>query len=183
MADNKEFEKELAKIDNDIVQLKRDFEIYFAGASKRPPTDALKRLEQHVKRAGLAQGTSYAQRFRYNSLTARFNSYLDLWTKQLKLKEEGKLLPGGASPPPHAPKAKHPPKTAAQEKPIERIFKEYVSAREQTGEAVSAVTFQKFEKQLNEQRQTLINKFQCKDIEFYVSVEDGKTKLKAKAVK
>ena len=89
----------------------------------------------------------------------------------------------GSAPPPHFAKTKHPPKIADTEKPIERIFQEYVSAREKTGEAVSAVTFQKFEKQLNEQRQSLINKFQCKDIEFYVSVEDGKTKLKAKAVK
>jgi len=166
MADNKEFEKELAKIDSDIVQLKRDFEIYFAGASKRPPLDALKRLEQHVKKAGTAQGASYAQRFRYNSLTARFNSYLDLWTKQLKLKEEGKLITGGSAHP-ATTKFKHHPKVTPQEKPIERIFQEYISAREKTGETVNAVTYQKFEKQLNEQRQTLINKFQCPCIEIY----------------
>src|SRR5262249_7406984 len=96
MPENKDFERELTRIDQDLGQIKRDFEVYFAGASKKPPLDALKKLEQSVKRAGVVQGLSYAQRFRYNTLTAKFNSYRDLWDKQLRLKEEGRL-PGGAS--------------------------------------------------------------------------------------
>lgn len=40
-----------------------------------------------------------------------------------------------------------------------------------------------FAQLLSKQREALMSKFNCKDVKFYVTVEDGKTKLKAKPVK
>ncbi len=183
MAENKDFERDLTRLDNDISQIKRDFEIYFAGASKKPPLDALKKLDQTIKRASLTQGLSYAQRFRYNTLAARFNSYRDLWDKQMRAKEEGRS-PGGV--PPHA-EIRHRTQPVVPAEPptsrAEKIFKDYLTARQQTGETAGSLTYQNFSHQLQEQKKALLEKLRCKDIEFYVAIENGRTKLKARPIR
>jgi hypothetical protein len=42
---------------------------------------------------------------------------------------------------------------------------------------------QKFSKLIDSQRDALKKKYGCKDVEFYIAVEEGKTRLKAKPLK
>lgn len=190
MAENKDLDRELNLLENSIRQLKRDYELFFAGQSKRPPTDDFKKIEQSVKKWGVTQGFTFAQRFRYNTITARFSSYSDLWSKQLRMKEEGRL-PGMSTrqemkPRPAAPAAPVAAPVAQKvpaESGMERVFKDYVSAREKTGENNATINLQKFSQQIAAQKESLISKYNCKDVEFYVTVENGRTKLKAKPIK
>lgn len=180
--DPKGFERELDSLENSINLLKREFEKYFGGGSKKPPTDDQAKLEKAIKRYFGASGLNYAQRFRWNSLVARFNSYNELWNKQLRLKEEGKYQTGTPGQTPvHAPKhhvERHPP-----ENPLEKVYKDYIATRAKTGEGAPPLNFEGFSQLLAKQREALISKFHCKDVNFYVTVEDGKAKLKAKPKK
>src|SRR5437763_6480289 len=97
VVDLKQVEKEIDDLERAITLLKRDYEIFFAGGAKQPPNDAREKLERSIKRMGVLQGLNYALRFRYNSLVARFNSYQDLWNKQLRAKEEGRQPPKARS--------------------------------------------------------------------------------------
>lgn len=180
--DPKKFDRQIDEMENAINLLKREFEKYFGGGSKKPPTDDQTKLEKAIKKYVGAPGLNYAQRFRYSSLVARFNTYNELWNKQLRMKEEGKYQTGPQQPPPV-----HPPKAHSERKktkdPLESIYNDYLANREKTGEGAPPLNFDGFTQVVSKQREALINKFHCKDVKFYVTIEDGKTKLKAKPLK
>lgn len=83
-----QLDQQLAKLEEDIRKLKIDFDIYFNGATKRPPLEARARLESTFKRIADNRNMSYAQRYFLNTLTSRFTSYRELWRRQLKQKGE-----------------------------------------------------------------------------------------------
>ena len=45
-------EERLGRLEEDIRRLKIEYDIYFNGASKRPPYDTKMRVESHLKRLG-----------------------------------------------------------------------------------------------------------------------------------
>jgi hypothetical protein len=81
-------EKQLVKIEEDMRRLKIDFDIFFNGAVKRPPLEARARLESQIKRLSDNRALSYAQRYKLNSLVAKFTSYRELWRRALRAKGE-----------------------------------------------------------------------------------------------
>jgi hypothetical protein len=81
-------DKQISRLEDDIRKLKIDFDIYFNGATKRPPLEARARLESMIKRVSDNRSLSYAQRYQLNSLIARFTSYRELWRRSLKARGE-----------------------------------------------------------------------------------------------
>ena len=73
-------------MEDDIRKLKIDFDIYFNGATKRPPLEARARLEAYIKRLADNRQLTYAQRYQFNTLVSRFTSYRELWRRTLKAK-------------------------------------------------------------------------------------------------
>jgi hypothetical protein len=86
--DSAEVDKQLARMEDDIRKLKIDFDIYFNGASKRPPLEARARLDAFIKRVSDNRNLTYAQRYLLNTLVARFVSYRELWRRNLRAKGE-----------------------------------------------------------------------------------------------
>ncbi|HXW54416.1 MAG TPA: MXAN_5187 C-terminal domain-containing protein [Candidatus Cybelea sp.] len=81
---------ELGQIERDIRTLKIEFEQFFGGGRKRPPTDTQWRVENLIKRwAERMAELSYGQRFRYNNLTQTYAKYQEMWRKKLVQKESG----------------------------------------------------------------------------------------------
>ena len=83
-----EVDQQLGRLEDDIRKLKIDFDIYFNGATKRPPLEARARLESTMKRVADNRNLSFAQRYYLNTLTSRFTSYRELWRRTLKAKGE-----------------------------------------------------------------------------------------------
>lgn len=83
-----EIDKQLARLEDDIRKLKIDFDIFFNGASKRPPLEARARLDAFMKRLSDNRNLTFAQRYLFNTLVARFVSYRELWRRTLKAKGE-----------------------------------------------------------------------------------------------
>lgn len=83
-----EIDQQLGRLEDDIRKLKIDFDIYINGATKRPPLEARARLESVIKRIADNRNLSYAQRYQFNMLVARFTSYRELWRRTLKAKGE-----------------------------------------------------------------------------------------------
>jgi len=81
-------DKQISRLEDDIRKLKIDFDIYFNGATKRPPLEARARLESMIKRISDNRGLSYGQRYQLNSLISRFTSYRELWRRNLKARGE-----------------------------------------------------------------------------------------------
>lgn len=81
-----EIDHQLSRLEDDIRKLKIDFDIYFNGATKRPPLEARARLDAMIKRVSDNRNLTYAQRYYFNTLVARFTSYRELWRRSLKIK-------------------------------------------------------------------------------------------------
>lgn len=81
-------DKQLGKLEEDVRRLKIEFDIFFSGAVKRPPLEARARLESQIKRLMDNRSLSYAQRYKLNTLIARFTSYRELWRRTLRAKGE-----------------------------------------------------------------------------------------------
>ena len=83
-----DIDKQLSRMEDDIRKLKIDFDIYFNGGSKRPPLEARARLDTFMKRLADNRNFTFAQRYLFNTLVARFVSYRELWRRTLKAKGE-----------------------------------------------------------------------------------------------
>lgn len=83
-----DIDQQIGRLEEDIRKLKIDFDIYFNGATKRPPLEARARLEARIKRVSDNRTLTYAQRFAFNALVARFTSYRELWRRSLKARGE-----------------------------------------------------------------------------------------------
>lgn len=81
-----EIDAQLSRLEDDIRKLKIDFDIYFNGSTKRPPLEARARLDSMIKRISDSRNLTYAQRYFFNTLVARFTSYRELWRRSLKAK-------------------------------------------------------------------------------------------------
>src|SRR5207244_9123167 len=85
-------DEEMAQLEKDIRQLKIEYDQYFGGGRKRPPTEIEWRIDMLVKRYGERGGElKSAQRFRFNNLTQTYATYKDIFRKKLKQKEEGTI--------------------------------------------------------------------------------------------
>src|ERR1700681_1595729 len=85
-------DEELAGLERDIRQLKIEYDQYFGGGRKRPPTEIEWRIELIIKRYAERGGDlKYGQRFRLNNLTQTYAKYKDIFRKKTQQKEEGKI--------------------------------------------------------------------------------------------
>jgi hypothetical protein len=85
-------DEELSQFERDIRQLKIEYDQYFGGGRKRPPTEIEWRIELMVKRYAERGGEmKFGQRFRFNNLTQTYAKYKDIFRKRMQQKEEGKV--------------------------------------------------------------------------------------------
>src|SRR6266516_4678576 len=85
-------DEDLGQIEKDIRQLKIEYDQYFGGGRKRPPTDIEWRIDLLVKRYNERAGDlKFAQRFRFNNLAQTYAKYKDIFRKRTAQKEEGKI--------------------------------------------------------------------------------------------
>jgi len=83
-------DEDLGQLERDIRQLKIEYDQYFGGGRKRPPTEIEWRIELTIKRYGERGGDlKYGQRFRLNNLTQTYSKYKDIFRKKTQQKEEG----------------------------------------------------------------------------------------------
>src|SRR5215469_11247054 len=83
-------DEDLSQIERDIRTLKIEYEQFFGGGRKRPPTDTQWRLDNLVRRCNEKIGElSFGQRFRLNNLTQTYMKYQDFWRKKTVQRETG----------------------------------------------------------------------------------------------
>ncbi len=84
-------DEDLSQLERDIRQLKIEYDMYFGGGRKRPPTEIEWRIELVVKRYGERGGDmKYGQRFRYGNLAQTYAKYKDIFRKRLAQREQSR---------------------------------------------------------------------------------------------
>jgi hypothetical protein len=185
---------DLSQIEKDIRTLKIEYEQFFGGGRKRPPTETQWRVEMIIKRySDRNMDMNYAQRFRYTNIAQTFAKYCEIWRKKLKEREEGMTQRhfGAAAKAIEAERAKaegpgvsafamifsDPDHEAAK---IEQLYRKLVEARTATGEKGGTPNYDEFSKFVREKTHQLKSKKAASQVEYTVSVEAGRVKLKAR---
>ena len=189
---NVDFDQALDLLEDGIRRLKIEYEVFFNGGSKKVPYDLRWRVESMIKRYADFTKLSFAQRFRYNTLVAKFHSYSELWRRTLKNKEEGRL----SYPSPALPDSEIFPEgqagedrlicqlickdPEAEEDKVQNLFKSLVEAKRECGENPETLQFDSFKKFVLEKTAKLKTQFKCDSVCYVISVESGRVKLVAK---
>ena len=181
-------EEQLARLEEDIRRLKVEFDIYFNGAAKRPPYDTKSRVDTLIKRLGDERTLSFAQRYHYNSLVARYTSFMQLWRRTMQDREEGRAgvrRPSQA----HEPKPEEAPNTfvcadaRTDVETVRGLYDALVEARRNCGEATDDLSFGRFHRMVAEKSEALKERTGSERVHFSVAVRDGRVQFKAKAEK
>ena len=187
-------DEQLVRLEDDVRKLKVEFDIYFNGSSKRPPYDTKGRVETLIKRLADERQLTYAQRYRYNSLVARYTSFRDLWRRTIQDREEGR---GAAAHRAHTRKeqeaaaaASAPERTtfvcadAHTDVPtVKSLYDTLVEAKRQCGENVDDFSFSQFHRMLAQKTEMLKESLGCERVRYSVGLEGGRVQFKAKADK
>jgi hypothetical protein len=181
-------DEQLARLEEDIRRLKVEFDIYFNGAAKRPPYDTKGRVETLIKRLADDRTLSFAQRYHYNSLAARYTSFMQLWRRTMQEREEGRG-PSRRPAPQTAPEAEPAPATfvcadaRSDVKTVRGLYEALVEARRRCGEPTDDLPFSRFHRMVAEKSEALKERAGCERVHFSVAVHDGRVQFKAKAEK
>jgi len=181
-------DEQLTRLDEDIRRLKVEFDVYFNGAAKRPPYDTKARVETLLKRVGDDRTLSFAQRYRFNSLVARFTAFRDLWRRTMQGREEGRDLASAARAVAKQEAVEGFTRTALictdANKDVETVkllFNALVEAKTKCGEPTDDLSFPRFHRLIASKAESLKEKLGCERVCFSVDVEGGHVSFKAKA--
>ena len=89
-------DEELSILEDQVRRLKVEYDIYFGGGSKKPPTEIEWKVKTLLKKYSDGGRMSYGQRFRYTTVQQRYALFNALWQQKLIIKEEGYRRPQDA---------------------------------------------------------------------------------------
>jgi len=186
-----DLDRDLRKLEADLRKLEAEYNMFFAGQLPRPPWETRAHVEQTVKRlerAGAISGT-YAERFRLHTLQSRFATFVDLWDRGLRAREEGRPGPfsrkgrGEAGPQAQGERVVYvtvfsDPKEELDQ--LRELYERITEVREELGEG--QVPFHKFAGLIRDK----VNAFKKRgapEVAFRVTVQSGKITFSARGLK
>jgi hypothetical protein len=185
-----ESERELGRLESDLRRLEAEYNMFFAGRLPRPPWETRSRVEAVMKRLDRVGIQNYGERFRFQTLQARFAAFVDLWDRGLRARDEGGR-PGrfGVQKTPAASGATAGPRivhVASFTNPMEEmdklhdLYDSLAEARRETG--ADNVPFHRFAELVKTQVQKMQGDGRG-EVAFRVSVVDGKVNFTARALR
>ncbi len=190
MTNAQEMKGILDRIEADIAAVKRQYDFFFQGTRRSEPMDLRREMEDTIRRMGQRRIINTNDQFRFLALQNRFYSLCNLWRRMVRDLEEGRLTrdssggvirtagsaPAAATSEPAGPAEARGP---VDPEHLDRVLKELSEAR-------TACSLPAGEEEIAAIRDTLLTRARDlsektggKRIEFRVSVEDGKPKVKA----
>ena len=191
MPETTETDRELKGLEADLRQLEAEYNMYFAGRLPRPPVETRARVTASMRRIDRLHLRNTADRFRFVTLQSRFQTFLDLWERGLRAREEGRPGPFAQRPAAVESAAKekgpqdrilhvaafHDP-TREMDK-LHELYERLADARREAGE--DAVPFHKFAELVKTQVERLQASGNA-EVAFRVAMKDGKVNLTARAL-
>ena len=189
--------EDLDRLDSWMRQLHAKWDMFFAGVEKKPPVELQTQVETIIKRYGNSEIRNNGERFRFQSLTARYTTFNELWQKRLRAREEGKVfgmhgLRAEQLAPPAAPAPSRPAPQQAPEyrvadgkrddAAVRALYQSFVDQKRRAGEG-PAPPFESFRQLITQQTDRLRSEKGAKAVDFRLETKDGKVSLKARLVK
>jgi len=184
-----DFERNFQRLEAELKRLEAEYNMYFSGRLPKPPWETRSRVEALMKQYDRMYIQNYGDKFRFTTLQTRYATFVDLWDRGLKAKEEGR--PGPFS---HKRASKEPEKKKLQDRVVHTssfldpanegdklaaLYKSVVEARREVGD--EPVPFERFASLVTSQVQKLAKS--GSEVSFQVAVKDGKVSFTARALK
>jgi len=190
--------EDLDGLDHAIKKLQIEWEKFFGGVEKKPPVELAGRVEGIIRRYAGEEFRNNGERFRYQTLTARYNTFNELWSKKLRAREEGRVVgihgaraeqlakerlpvappPGPSRSIPDDVRVRNP---ASENAAVKALFDRFLEARKGTGET-GTVRFENFQKLIAQQAARILQEKGAQAVDFRLETKGGKVSLKAKPV-
>lgn len=183
-------QKDLQALAAALKQLEAEYNMFFAGRLPRPPWETRNRVQALVKKWDRGYIQSAADRFQFDTLQRRFQTFVDLWDRGLRSREEGRPGPFAAPPPKQPPRPQKPAPqvvhvTALQDPMREMdklhgLYDSLMDARREAGEDV--VPFHRFAALVKDQV-SKIRSGGADEVAFRVTIDEGKVSFTARGLK
>jgi hypothetical protein len=184
------FDRDLTRLEADLKQLEAEYNMFFAGRLPKPPWDTRARVEAEVKKIDRGHIPNTGDRFRFTTLQSRYATFIDLWDRGLRAREEGRPGPFAQKPTSKEPLKKGPEDrilhVSSFRDPVREIdkltdlYESLAEARREVGE--DAPPFHKFAELVKNQVKKLRDTG-SPEVAFRVAVKDGKVNFTARGLK
>jgi hypothetical protein len=192
MPELSETQRDLQTLVAELKRLEAEYNGFFAGRERRPPLQTRRRVEALIKRLDRGVLETSTDRFRFQTLQARFQTFADLWDRGLRAREEGR--PGPFMTPkrdaakkkaPEVPESRVLHVTAFRDPlremdKLHSLYDSLMDARRQHGDDV--VPFHRFAALVKDQVAKLCGSGSS-EVAFRVAVKDGKVNFTARGLK
>ena len=182
--------RDLQVLEAELKRLEAEYNMFFAGRLARPPWETRDRVMALVKQMDRSHISNTGERFRFQTIQTRFSTFVDLWDRGLRAREEGRPGPFVHSQPRKESKAKGPADrilyVASFRDPIREIdkltdlYESLAEARREVGQ--EPVAFHRFADLVRAQV-TKLRQSGSSEVAFRVAVKDGKVTFTARALK
>jgi hypothetical protein len=190
MAELTDVQRDLQTLAAGLKQLEAEYNMYFAGRLPRPPWETRSRIEALVKRWDRGYIQSAADRFQFDTLQRRFQTFIDLWDRGLRAREEGRPGPFAQPPPKAPPKPREPESQVVhvtsfsdpmrEMDKLHTLYDSLMDARRESGQDV--VPFHRFAALVKDQVSKLRDAGNP-EVAFRVAKKDGKVNFTVRGVK
>ena len=178
-------DQDLDRLEYEIRRLKVEYDIFFNGGTLRPPNDTRGRVETAIKRIYDSRGMSFGQRFRYNSLVARYNVMRELWRRQTQDREESGRPPTAEA---HTALREQVAIIRCQDpkqepEKVSELYDQLVAAKRKCGEKLGALSLEVFTQFLTSRADQIKDNLSTDAVDFVVGVDNGRVKFAARPAK
>jgi len=183
------YDDDLTTLEDGIRRLKIEYDIYFNGSRKKPPDDLKGRVDRMAKKLSEATTMSFPQRFRFNTLIARYCVLRDLWRRTLQDRESA----GSARTERNANRQTPAPEPIQsrisvaiadpklEDEKVRQLYEALLRMRRENARDLPDISYQQFAKYLATQTQGIRQKNHCARVVFTVALEENAVKFTATA--
>lgn len=164
---------QIATLEQELGKLIREWERFFAGDRRTPPQPERDRFNRRLRLIA-DRGRRPVDQFKLEQLQHRFATYVALWERQLREREEGRGLAAAAGRRPNVS-----PALSVDDLGDDDIYQRYAKAKGTLGQSVK-VDREAFLEQVEAQRARLESKL-GRQVELDVVVDGDRVKLAARA--
>ncbi len=167
----------LDRLELDLLALKHEYDLFFNGKRRAEPMKERKELETKLLVGSRRTMVGNADQLRFNNLSGRYWTYANLWTRTVRDLEEGRMHRDSGGKVKRVSGEQREP--LVDQEHVDRAAEALLEARRSCGLAVDPSDLPSLRETLYARAREISVSSGGKKVEFLVSVEEGKPKVKA----
>ena len=166
----------LDRLERDLTALKHEYDLFFNGKRRAEPMKERRELETKLLVGSRRTIVGNADQLRFNNLSGRYWTYANLWTRTVRDLEEGRMHRDSGG---NVKRGLRERKEPVDRENVDRAAEALLEARRSCGLAGDPSDIPSLREALYARAQEISASAGGKKVEFLVSVEGGKPKVKA----